>query len=418
VTSTSLAVRRPTSRSVRVRPTPGLASAHAMGILWFVNICSPYLNLVLNRPTVPDFIYAGIGLTALLLLVWAGEIRLRGSPVLWVCGTYLAYVFASNMLRGTHYGSFGYVVQGISVLTVVATFRKEAPYRVLFQWIIAGMAGLGLFLVWQSITNYVPWWAIADPIQYAGGFSRAGYGFGEKNYVSALLVLGTVFCFASVANIWIYQRVAVIVIMLCISGIYFTFSRGAIISLSVALLCYALTSVRRFGRSLLAVLIALPVITVSLASFLDLILNRFAIMGRDPQALSRVDQVSEGLRAFLQHANALDVVLFGLGPDVRFGYYATVIHNTPIGILVEQGLIGITMWFAIIGFLAVLCTNLMRHRNIYPMMALAAFLITSLLIRIEIDRMFWLLILFIDSSTLAPSGSKRRRLLHRCANAQ
>jgi hypothetical protein len=378
---------------------PLALSAHFFGLMWLVNLCSPYLNLLLNRPDIPTLIYAFImGVTLFLLLVRKDGIVFRLSRFALAGGLYLLYTALIAIIWGTRQEGWGFLIQGGSIILALLIYQRPQEYRIILSWIVFGMAGYGAFLVWQSITGYLPPWRVETYfLHQVGDYARAGEGFGEKNYSGALLVIGVIIIW-SMATFKQWSRLSFYAIFLAsFSGIIFTFSRGAFVALGVAVACYALTSARRFKRLTRAILILTPVAFYFLENILDIIFSRFSSIRDDAQATSRWDQFTGGLDIFWNSSSLVEV-FFGHGPFVLVD--GMIIHNTLMGILVEQGLIGLALW---VGFMAIVvraCLISFRCQNPYPLMALAAFLVSALFIRIEVERNFWIMLLFVHSIPL------------------
>jgi hypothetical protein len=179
----------------------------------------------------------------------------------------------------------------------------------------------------------------------------------------------------------------------CLIGLFYTFSRGAFVALGIVLIFYALTSIRRLGWLVLAGIILTPIMIYFVGGALELVFYRFSIAGHDIQATSRWDQFIGGWDMFL--SGSLVEILYGHGPFVLVN--EIIIHNTPMGLLVEQGLIGLTLWVWLIASVARPSIEYYRCMNPYPMMALLGFLAAALLIRIEVERNFWLVLLLVHS---------------------
>jgi hypothetical protein len=86
-------------------------------------------------------------------------------------------------------------------------------------------------------------------------------------------------------------------------------------------------------------------------------------------------------------------LLFGRGPFVYVN--EIIIHNIPLALLVEQGVVGLILWMWMIAMITRSCLISFRRGIPYPLMALVGFLVAGMLIRIELERMFWLMLIFL-----------------------
>ncbi|MAZ34021.1 MAG: hypothetical protein CMO06_12830 [Thalassospira sp.] len=383
-------------------------SAHFFGLMWFVNLCSPYINIALNRPDVPSLLYASVmGGMVICLMGHRRGIVLRISRLGLVGGVYLLYTVFYALAFGTRQESWGFLVQGGSVLLAMVVFGHPREYRIIFTWLTIGMAGFGAFLIWQSITGYKPpWLMVRNFLHDVGGYIRGGEGFGEKNYSAALLTAGFVFAWTMAVYKQMPRWCAYTALVGCSVGVLFTFSRGAFVAFGVILICYALTSSRRFAKLLLVGGGLVPVAMYFMGDALQLAIGRFSLSSTQDvmQASSRLDQVA-GAMDMLASSGSLLELFFGRGP---FVYVNTIIiHNIPLGILVEQGVLGLLLWIWMMFVTGQRCLAFLRNGFPYPLMAFAGFLVAGMLIRIEVERNFWLLLLFVHGfSYLLPQSSK------------
>ena len=312
-------------------------------------------------------------------------------------GLYLAYTILYTVYFDAWNDSSSSIVQGGTLIFAMLVYRNPREYRIILTWITYGMAGFGFFLTWQSITDYKPPWFIKDYFLHdIGSYIRAGEGFGEKNYSAALLVLGFVIAWSMAAYNQMHRGFARAAMVGCALGILFTFSRGAFVALTMVLICYALSSSVRFGRLFIFFSFLAPFLIFFMGNILELAIGRFSISSAQDvmQATSRLDQIVGGLNILANNSSFFEI-LFGNGPFVLIN--TMIIHNIPIGILVEQGLFGLLIWICLILMIGRKCFFLMRNDNPYPLMALVGFLVAGTFIRIEVDRNFWLFLLFAQA---------------------
>ena len=377
-------------------------SAHFFGLMWFTNLCSPYINILLNRSDVPNLVYAAIMSVVVLSFLRRKEsIAFHFPNFALAGGLYLIYTAFLSLALGTRQESWGFAIQGGSVIFAMLVYRYPREVRIILSWIASGMAGYGAFLVWQSVTGYVPPWLKVNHFMHEiGSYIRAGEGFGEKNYAGALMVLGTTIVWAMAFYRQIPRLLVRAFLLFCFLGILYTFSRGALVAFSMVLVTYVLTSTRRIGKITLMGVVSLPLIFYFVGELLELNFGRFTIIGSDIQATSRLYQFIGGWHLLLDSSVA--EAIFGHGPFVTVDYLC--IHNTPMGLLVEQGLVGFILWLWIMATIAHSCLKELRRRDPYPLMALAGFLTAALFIRIEVERNFWLLLLVVYAVPILSKG--------------
>ncbi len=387
-------------------------SAHLFGLLWFINLCSPYLNVALNRPDTPSLIYVIIIASMLLsLFAYQSSIKVYFPQAVLASGIYLAYTALSAMTWGVRQESWGFLVQGGSVALALMIFRSAREYRIILSWITFGMTGFGAFLVWQSVTGYKPpWIPTINFLHEIGAFIRAGEGFGEKNYSASLLVLGLTIAWAMAAYEQIPRRVAQAALLACTLGILFTFSRGAFIALAIVLACYGFTSIQNLRKLALAGMATIAVTPFFLGDIFNLFLGRFSVADEQDfiQAYSRWEQILGSLDILSK--SSIEELIFGRGPFVYIN--EIIIHNTPLGILTEQGALGLALWLTLILVITHSSLKEFRRGNPYPLMAVSGFLTASMLIRIEVERIFWIMLFFLCASPKLVNHTRQ------CSNQQ
>jgi len=117
-------------------------------------------------------------------------------------------------------------------------------------------------------------------------------------------------------------------------GVYLTDSRGSLLALLAVMGVYVWQKRGMFvagalGAAAVAVLLALP--------------SRFnEIDPEEASAQGRVDSWYEGMLMFQQHP------LFGVGPDMYSDYHHLTAHNSFVLVLAETGIIGFTLWMALV----------------------------------------------------------------------
>ena len=390
--------------------------AHSLGLLWFVNLASPILNIAMGRPDVPSYIYLSIVACAVLShLAGRSLFQVYYSPLILGSVAYLLYSTVLAAILGTRSGELSFLFQGASAVFATMVLRSTNDWRIMSLWIAWGAVFLAVFLTWQSQTGYLPpWFEPSYFLHDVGGFIRAGEGFGEKNYSAAIVLIGLLYCWMITAYQLVRANVGKILIACCAAGIFFTFSRGAFVALLMVLFYFSLSSKRHVAKAVKVAFVLLPVIFFFMGSTLELFLSRFSLSNLQDlsQAMSRVEQLKGGAQLLLNASVA--EILFGYGPFVKIN--TIVIHNIPMAMLVEQGLLGLGVWLGMISLIFICAQKEKRRGNIFPMLAFLAFLTTGMFIRIEVERVFWLLLMFVQASSNLKHAAWGKLLTQRNSN--
>jgi O-antigen ligase len=136
-------------------------------------------------------------------------------------------------------------------------------------------------------------------------------------------------------------------------GIYLTSSRGALVALVVVVAAWVWrrrgpVTAGLLGAGLLAGMMMLP----SRLSELD---------ASESSAAGRVDAWYTGLEMFISHP------LFGIGPGLFADNNGNLTaHNSFVLVLAEMGLIGYTLWLALVGYGFMMTLAVLRHRPELP----------------------------------------------------
>jgi putative inorganic carbon (HCO3(-)) transporter len=210
--------------------------------------------------------------------------------------------------------------------------------------------------------------AMLSPPTYEDDLTvRISGTIGDPNELAALLVAGTVFAgvLAAITKKAALRVAAGSAVVLFLAGIVYTVSRGGLVALFVALIAACLLAGRWRGRTLVVVALGLMAMVVYFASFAGL------------DARDRVTTVEGGSgRADIWKVGwrmVEDKPIRGIGsgnfPISSIHYLLEpgvlqrdefiidtpkVAHNTYLQILAELGIVGLTLFLAIIGF-AVSC---------------------------------------------------------------
>ena len=195
--------------------------------------------------------------------------------------------------------------------------------------------------------------------------SRADAGFGQPNQLGGFLVLLVPFLAAGALLAWRHRPVAVLGLALAVAGVYFSFSRSALIALLIVPL---------FFVRLRTALIAVPVLLVIVAgSAPNLIRERFGTLVENTgEVSSRLDFWQGGVGIWREDP------LFGAGlgsfPDayaearrVSKQYLPDTLfeppphaHNVELNVLAEQGLIGFVPLAGLFGAIGLAGVRLRR----------------------------------------------------------
>jgi O-antigen ligase len=207
------------------------------------------------------------------------------------------------------------------------------------------------------------------------------------------------------------KRVRVIAAAACVpimAGIVLSFSRGA--GIAVILIGICLFFLRYFKlRYALLFAVALVAVIVSSPAYLNRIgsIRGLSSTGADVSLKERSGILRTGVKVFLQHPllgvgagrSSQYIEISGIGSSAGVRGVAT--HNTYLELLVETGILGFSCFMAIV-FVTV--RNLLRasrywitrrpeyaHMCAAFMLAILAFLTTSLFLHLAFPRYYWLL---------------------------
>lgn len=190
-------------------------------------------------------------------------------------------------------------------------------------------------------------------------------------------------------------------------GVLLTYSRSAWIGLAAALVIILLLRPSAAFRLALVALLAIGVVLWLFGSdYLD-VMHDMAF--REAQVESRVVSMQDAL-AMLNESPAI-----GIGLGVYGEHEGMIIHNTPVWILTECGLLGLIVfmgfagWFVLRGRMAYLATNA-RNKPMVLALVLGHIAMLGLSLGIEAlyQRHWWMLMALIASSYAI---ARRERLL-------
>ena len=202
------------------------------------------------------------------------------------------------------------------------------------------ITSLALILGYLVSNQGVELGALSDIIVEEG---RPRAFFKDSNVAGPFLILGSAYSFANVLNrSWKRKRIYLLLFFLFCTGIYFTYSRGALLALTfIAIVIITLNfNLKHFIKLLLIIVLT----TLPLLAFVDepdrndslsdrLLDFRFGV--RD-----RIKRIENGLKVFKENP------FFGTGMRLPFGKAP---HDSYFLLLTQQGLIGfLSFWIPII----------------------------------------------------------------------
>jgi putative inorganic carbon (hco3(-)) transporter len=206
--------------------------------------------------------------------------------------------------------------------------------------------------------------AMLNPPTYEDDLTvRISGTIGDPNELAALLVAGTVFAgvLTAITKEAALRVAAGTAVVLFLAGIAYTVSRGGLVALGVALIAACFLAGRWRGRTLVVVALGLMTVVIYFASFagLDARDRVTTVEGGS----GRADIWKVGWRMF--EAEPIHGIGSGNFPISSIHYLLQpgvierdefiistpkVAHNTYLQILAELGLVGMTLFFTIIGF--------------------------------------------------------------------
>ncbi len=342
-----------------------------------------------------------------------------------------------------------YVFEGVVLyfLAVNAIRTPEALRRVL--WVVVVSVGLlaavtivqaagGNF--WQSYGGF----ALPDPSFAIGQTQefRASGPLGDPNYYGQILVVGLALAmvFARRETGGVQRVVALGAAAFMGYAILLTYSRGTMLAAIVVLLAMAFMRYFRAWQVLTLIFVVVAVFA-AVPSYAERFLSVSSVAsatqetGSDPEAdqstQSRATEMRAAANVFLDHP------ILGVGPGafpLYYQDYAQAIeggqvherergaerrgeqpereaHNMYLSQLAELGLVGAMLFFFAIGVTWVTLVRARRrlfnagrtsegHMATALLLALAGYLICSLLLTLAFERYFWLLLAFAAAASL------------------
>jgi O-antigen ligase len=329
----------------------------------------------------------------------------------------------------------------ISYFLLINVIRTPEMVRRVVWTLVAGAAFLGGLTLLQDVTHtyYRSYFGFAQVSQdfYYGLVDKPRFQgpIGDPNYFAQVLLLAIPFALLFVAKLrGGVARTAALVSAVCISGgIVLTYSRGAVLAFcAVIVLMVLLGNVRLRYAALLAGLVALAIIAVPtyrerVASLSSVSSSAGAQVGSSDTVDLSVQERSTEMQAALLVAE--NHPLLGVGPGQFPLYYQRyaahtggevhqaikfgpekgttpqrVTHNLFLGIIANLGVVGLAVFFAIIGATLRLLWRARRRLKQFGdhsdlglivsgcLLALVAYLIAGAFLELAYERYLWLLL--------------------------
>jgi hypothetical protein len=378
--------RRPRDRSVRDPFDRIVVLLMALGAVVFIEP-SPFdllivvllpIALLLRRLAIPRA--SSFALVCVALLVLANVVSLLPAPDLRVAVRYLVITLYL-------------IVAWVFVLGLVGKQGERASRIVMRGWTIGALLTAGF-----SIAAYFGLAPLRELVAPAG---RMHGFFKDPNVFGAFLVPPAVWATSRLVTLERGHRAGwVLTLVACGVGIFLSYSRGAWISLGVALLCFFLL---RMGggtqRARVMTLLAVPVA----ALLLGFALQRLTEVGTVQEMLEiRLGMQSYDTDRFATQREAIEAAVrtpLGIGPGQTELVFDRAAHNSYVRGFVENGYLGglslvVLMWASLLraGWLA-LAVKEPRLQVAMAVVAasLAAICVESMVIDAIHWRHLWLL---------------------------
>lgn len=206
--------------------------------------------------------------------------------------------------------------------------------------VMLGWSWGAVLTVIPAIASYFGAFPFADRLAHAG---RLHALFKDANVLGAWLVAPTVWATSRLVSLERGQRWPwLIVLVVCGFGVLLTYSRGAWISLGVAMLMFFLLRMVAYGsaRARVMTLLAVPVAIVLLALALDRLANVGVVQDMLAQ---RLGPQHYDVDRFATQQDALEVALvkpLGIGPGQVEKTFVRAAHNAYVRGFVENGYLG------------------------------------------------------------------------------
>jgi hypothetical protein len=230
----------------------------------------------------------------------------------------------------------GYLIASwVFVLGVAGKLGERAVRLVMLGWCWGAV-----LTVIPAIASYFGAFPFAERLAHAG---RLHALFKDANVLGAWLIAPTVWATSRLVSLERSSRGAwLVVLVVCGIGVLLTYSRGAWISLGVALLLFFGLRMVAYGsaRARVMTLLAVPVAIVLLAIALDRLANVAVVQDMLTQ---RLGPQHYDVDRFATQQDALEVALekpLGIGPGQVEKTFVRAAHNAYVRGFVENGYLG------------------------------------------------------------------------------
>lgn len=245
------------------------------------------------------------------------------------------------------------MVAGLAVyLAVVLSARTTSQVLTVIRGISVAASIVGLFALWQYLTRGGS--DIGFVTSSGEVVGRSTGGFVHPNQLGGFLVLPAALAAGGVVADRRGRPLHLAAIVLCLVGVFASFSRGAMLGLAVLPLLFVPWRVAVASVPLLAL--------VALLAMPSLVGERFTTLSANgPEVGTRLDIWSAGATMWTEHP------LTGVGAGGYPLAYATArvparqylpdtvleppphAHNIELNLLAEQGVVGLLAWIALLG---------------------------------------------------------------------
>ena len=273
-----------------------------------------------------------LGFVAISLLA-ARDVRLSSFELFLLLQMYLVFLYAANFVRS----------------------REDLLFVVFFLLLGCLMESLVMIALGSASVPSGLWGPVHIRVdtQVNGEFTRVGGTVGSPNeagaYLSLMLSLAISVLFTPAGRK--YKLLAAAVLAFGSAALIFTFSRGAWISLVIAMVLFCLSLWRRNGSSLKAPVAFFAILLLSYLPFHNAIKTRL-FADDNGSAESRIPLMSLAFRIIADNpilgvgSNNFSAVMDGyLTPEFRQGFLYTV-HNKYLLVWAEIGFAGLLAYLA------------------------------------------------------------------------
>ena len=298
---------------------------------------------------------------------------------------------SSNALLNKGLGMGVLVTTYLSFISVLSSWEEVSKYVRVFVYSTVWVNCLALVeFVCSRLGLFDITWLNYGRARLAGPLL-------DPNAYGGLLLVAFILQQASGGSPW-----AAFVDVSLILGLILTFSRSAWVGLALAVLALLVLKPKQGLKVVLLVLAAviLGLVVVNWQSMLDMSL-------RANQVTARINIAENALAEFYKSP------IFGIGLGTYHSKHGVIIHNTLLWILVEFGLIGLTIFTSFIGWFILAAVSRLRsantqHRPLVAVTLVAFVAVLGLSVGIEAlyQRYWWFIMAVISALWSLPGGTE------------